>query len=73
MLRKAAAEVLQTPAIEDGKPLQHYGLDSIMAMRLSTHIAKKLSREVMPKWLIEFPTLLELAGHLAGTQSQAIQ
>jgi polyketide synthase PksN len=65
LLRKAATEVLQTTDIEDAKPLQHYGLDSIMAMRLSTQIAKKLNREVMPKWLIEFPTLQELAQHLA--------
>jgi len=71
MLLKAAKEVLQTEDIEETKPLQHYGLDSILAMRLSTNIAKKLTREVMPKWLIEFPTLLELSQHLAESQVQA--
>jgi polyketide synthase PksN len=62
----AAMEVLQIERADENQPLQNYGLDSIMAMRLSVNIGKKLKREILPQWFIEFSTLKELAQYLTG-------
>jgi len=64
ILRESAREILQVPDIRDTKALQDYGLDSILAMRLSVNLSRKLKCEVPPKCLLEFPTLAELANHL---------
>ncbi|WP_042859469.1 beta-ketoacyl synthase N-terminal-like domain-containing protein [Dickeya sp. NCPPB 3274] len=38
------------------KPLQDYGMDSIIAMQLSTTLEKQMKVPVQPNWLIEHPT-----------------
>ncbi|NUA43779.1 Polyketide synthase PksJ [Dickeya solani] len=38
------------------KPLQDYGMDSIIAMQLSTTLEKHMKFPVQPNWLIEYPT-----------------
>ncbi|MBP2846632.1 KR domain-containing protein [Dickeya oryzae] len=38
------------------KPLQDYGMDSIIAMQLSTTLERQLKFPVQPNWLIEHPT-----------------
>lgn len=38
------------------KPLQDYGMDSIIAMQLSTTLEKKMKFPVQPNWLIDHPT-----------------
>lgn len=66
MIRKCALEVLQLQDMDESKPFQHYGLDSIMAMRLSLSLGKALKIEIQPQWLIEFSTVAALADHLAA-------
>ena len=65
VIRDLVMQVLQIEALDNEKPLQDYGLDSIMAMRLSTRLEKKLNREVKPHLLIEFPTVKALAKYLS--------
>src|SRR5690606_38394292 len=50
--------------IKEGESLQNYGLDSIMAMRLAANLGKRLKADIETQWLIEFPTVKELAKHL---------
>jgi aryl carrier-like protein len=48
------------------RPLQDYGLDSIIAMQLATTLEKNLKHPVQPRWLIEYPTLNQLMDKLKG-------
>ncbi|MEL7147529.1 MAG: acyl carrier protein, partial [Bacteroidota bacterium] len=64
IISEAVSEVLEIEDLDFEKPFQDYGLDSIIAMRLSTKLEKKLSREIQPQLLIEFPTVIELTEHL---------
>jgi acyl carrier protein/NAD(P)-dependent dehydrogenase (short-subunit alcohol dehydrogenase family) len=67
VIRELVIQVLQVEDLDNEKPFQDYGLDSIMAMKLSTNLEKKLKREVKPHLLIEFPTVKELSHHLNST------
>ncbi|CAM2010014.1 amino acid adenylation domain-containing protein [Acanthopleuribacter pedis] len=64
-VRSLLTEVLRLPAIEDDKPLQDYGLDSISAMHFSTRMEKIVQCEVQPQWLLDHPTVTALTRHLA--------
>jgi acyl carrier protein len=64
-------QVLQIETVDDERPLQDYGLDSIMAMRLSTGLEKRLQRSIQASLLIEFPTVKELSHHLNGAHEKA--
>jgi polyketide synthase PksL len=48
------------------RPLQDYGLDSIIAMQLATTLEKNLKHPIQPRWLIEYPTLNQLMEKLKG-------
>lgn len=43
-------------ALDWDKPLQDYGMDSIIAMQLSTMLEKQMKFPVQPNWLIDHPT-----------------
>jgi acyl transferase domain-containing protein/acyl carrier protein len=64
LVRELVRQVLQIELIDDEKSFHDYGLDSMMAMRLSTYLEKKLQHPFKPAWLIEFPTVKELCRHL---------
>jgi acyl carrier protein len=65
-VREILMQVLQLENIDEERTLQSYGLDSIIAVRASAKLEKRLKCEVRPGWLIEYPTVKELAGHLNG-------
>jgi acyl transferase domain-containing protein/aryl carrier-like protein/UDP-glucose 4-epimerase len=65
-VREILMQVLQIENIDEGRTLQSYGLDSIIAVRASARLEKRLKCEVRPGWLIEYPTVKELAGYLNG-------
>ena len=52
--------------------LQTYGLDSIVAMQLAAILEKSLKFSVEPKWLIEHPTLNELASKLEDVKAEQL-
>jgi acyl carrier protein len=65
-VREIIMQVLQIENVDEERPLQAYGLDSILAVRASARLEKRLKCEVRPVWLIEFPTVAALARHLNG-------
>jgi polyketide synthase PksN len=67
VIRESVIQLLQLDSLDNEKPLQDYGLDSIIAMRLSTRLHKKLKRAVSPNLFIEFPTVNGLSQYLNNT------
>ncbi|MBN1991920.1 MAG: AMP-binding protein [Anaerolineae bacterium] len=63
------AQQRQCPAadININTPFTHYGLDSLAAITLSGELADWLERPVSPTLLYDYPTIVTLAQHLAGT------
>jgi polyketide synthase PksN len=51
-------------AINAQEPFQNYGLDSITGMQLAVALEKSLGLEILPKWLVEYPTVDSLAKKL---------
>ena len=49
-------KVMKITDLDWNKPLQDYGMDSIIAMQLSTTLEKQLKFPMQPNWLIEYPT-----------------
>jgi NAD(P)-dependent dehydrogenase (short-subunit alcohol dehydrogenase family)/acyl carrier protein len=52
---------LENEAIDPHKTFQDYGLDSITGMKLAVTLQQSLGIEVLPRWLIDYPTLDSLA------------
>jgi acyl carrier protein len=67
IIRESVIQLLQLDHLDNDKPLQDYGLDSIIAMRLSTQLHKKLKRAVSPNLFLDFPTVKELSQYLNNT------
>ena len=72
IIAKTVSEVLEIDDLDHDIPFQDYGLDSIIAMRLSTKLEKKLNREIMPQLLIEFPTVNELKEYLENEDKSVL-
>ncbi|HEX7312489.1 MAG TPA: KR domain-containing protein, partial [Pyrinomonadaceae bacterium] len=64
---KTVVGVLQVSEVQESVPLQRYGVDSVAAIQIATRLEKELGRVIQPHWLMEFPTIKELAAHLAST------
>lgn len=47
------------------------GIDSVIAIALSGELAEWLRRDVDPTMIYDYPTISELARHLAGVEPQA--
>jgi acyl carrier protein len=66
ILVRLSAELQVAPAeIDVREPLTSYGLDSVVAFTLTGELADRLGRELPATLLWDFPTLEELATHLA--------
>nr|ADA69237.1 trans-AT polyketide synthase [Nostoc sp. 'Peltigera membranacea cyanobiont'] len=63
-IEKAVREVLKISGIDYNQTFQNYGLDSISATQLAIKLEKQLEQEIMPQWLIDYPTITLLARHL---------
>lgn len=72
IISEVVCAVFQIEELDTEKPLQDYGMDSIMAMRLSVSLEKKLKCEVKPNLLLEFPTVNQLAHHLTNVNQQVL-
>jgi acyl carrier protein len=55
---------LEAHDINPQTPFQNYGLDSITGMQLALALEKSTGREILPRWLIEYPTVDSLARKL---------
>lgn len=67
LIRNVAAMVEVEPEqIDIRKPLEHYGLDSMHAMHLSSDLQDWLGRKMSPTVVWDYPTIELLASHLAG-------
>jgi acyl transferase domain-containing protein/enoyl-CoA hydratase/carnithine racemase/acyl carrier protein/cyclopropane fatty-acyl-phospholipid synthase-like methyltransferase len=69
-LRKQCAEVLKLPfqAIDAQAPLEKYGIDSILAMKVTSHLEKAFG--TLSKTLFfEYQTIRELAGYFARSHA----
>jgi polyketide synthase PksN len=64
IIREIVSEVLQIDEVDMEESFQNYGVDSIVAMQLTTRLEKKLKQEIQPQWLLEFPTVKALSTHL---------
>lgn len=60
-IRDLVVDVLQLSSIDDSRTFQDYGLDSISGMQLAVRLEKRLKREVLPQWFINFPTVTKLS------------
>ena len=52
--------------VEDTLPLERYGLDSLMVTRLTGALEEQFATGVDKTLFYEFPTIAELADHLAA-------
>jgi acyl carrier protein/NAD(P)-dependent dehydrogenase (short-subunit alcohol dehydrogenase family) len=64
-IQKAVMEVLKLSSIDRDRSFQNYGLDSISATQLAIKLEKQLDREILPQWLLDYPTIASLARHLS--------
>ncbi len=65
-----AAQLSRDPAdIDPTASLDRYGVDSLAAADLTGALADWLQTEVSPTLPYEFPTIVELAQHLASTEA----
>ena len=58
---------LPATAIDPHRPFAAYGLDSVQAMSLAGDLAGSLGRELAPTLLYDYPTIADVAQHLAGS------
>lgn len=72
MVAQLAAE-LQIPAakIDPAQLFAYYGLDSVRGIRLATALGEYLGREVPPTIAYEYPSISELARHLAEAEKHS--
>jgi acyl carrier protein len=56
---------LKAPAIDCDKPFQDYGLDSILAVKLTSALEKEFGCPVSPAWLVEHSTVNALTDRLS--------
>ena len=68
LLREIAASVLdQTPeSLEPDRPLQEYGLDSLLSLELRNRLAAGSDAELPASLLFDYPTLDALSQYLTG-------
>ena len=66
-MQKNICKALNVPseALDPTKPITSYGLDSIAAFTLTLELSEWLERDLPASLLWEFPTIAELAQHLA--------
>src|SRR5579884_2650881 len=57
---------LEPTALDIHEPLASYGMDSVAAVGLSGDLEDWLGRELAPTLFYDYPTIVALAGHLAG-------
>lgn len=63
IVTKIVIEVLKLKKINIDESFQNYGLDSISAVVLATRLEKHFKTQVLPQWLIDFPTIKTLSEH----------
>jgi polyketide synthase 13 len=59
--------------IERDRQFADFGLDSLLAVQLSGRLEKLLGRSLSPSLAWEFPTIAELAAHLAAGGSGTLE
>jgi amino acid adenylation domain-containing protein/thioester reductase-like protein len=67
--RIAATLKLPVSRIDRHEPFANFGLDSVQTVNLSAELEKHLGQKLSATLLWDFPTIAELATHLAGTRS----
>ncbi|MEV4315703.1 SDR family NAD(P)-dependent oxidoreductase [Actinocrispum sp. NPDC049592] len=74
LLRDLVAEQtrLAPESVEDTVPLERYGLDSLMITRLTGELETRFATGIDKTLFYEFPTIAELAGHLAAEHADAL-
>ena len=68
LLREIAASVLDQPpeSLEPDRPLQEYGLDSLLSLELRNRLAAGSDAELPASLLFDYPTLDALSQYLTG-------
>jgi len=61
---------LESEVINPRKTFQDYGLDSITGMKLAVALQQSLGVEVLPRWLIDYPTVDSLAEKMREIKQQ---
>ncbi|HEX9923193.1 MAG TPA: SDR family NAD(P)-dependent oxidoreductase, partial [Anaerolineae bacterium] len=61
---------LENEVINPRKTFQDYGLDSITGMKLAVALQQSLGVEVLPRWLIDYPTVDSLAEKMREIKQQ---
>ncbi|HUN22977.1 MAG TPA: beta-ketoacyl synthase N-terminal-like domain-containing protein, partial [Anaerolineales bacterium] len=67
--RIAATLKLPVSRIDRYEPFANFGLDSVQTVNLSAELEKHLGQKLSATLLWDFPTIAELAAHLAGTNA----
>ena len=71
LTRRIASQVELDPAeIDPAVGVAEYGLDSLVAVQITSDIEKVVKRSLSPALLFEYTTIDEIARHLTGPQSQ---
>jgi len=68
--RLAARLEVRVEELDPETPFSQYGLDSRNALRLSGELEEWLGRELPPTLVWDYPTIEDLARHLAGELHQ---
>ncbi len=67
LVKRLAKQVKVDPsAIDTAKKFDQYGLDSIVAVRVSGDLEKLVEQRLSPALLFEHPSIDELSAHLAA-------
>jgi acyl carrier protein len=67
LVKRLAKQVKVDPsAIDTAKKFEQYGLDSIVAVRISGDLEKLVEQRLSPALLFEHPSIDELSVHLAA-------
>lgn len=71
LTRRIASQVELDPTeIDPTVGVHEYGLDSLVAVQITSDIEKVVKRPLSPALLFEYTTIIELARHLTGPDSR---
>jgi 3-oxoacyl-(acyl-carrier-protein) synthase/acyl carrier protein len=71
-LSAIVSELLKLDELDPRSPFPSLGLDSVMAIRLIVLVEQRLAKRLLPKELLQYPSVTQLAGYMRSQDTQAL-